>query len=177
MPITSPVSAVWDPAAPSTFSVPDNTIRIEASLPLGSASAPAATVASRAIDDSRHNCAAVARASNGLDCNSSTRSIGRKCATAFMSAGRSPGMRVWPVPRSRVAINIRKMPSASSTFSDNSARNSSAVSESVIDRVVAMIDDAMGDPSRSSSNPSAAGAAIASWPCGPLIVTWPSSRN
>ena len=58
------------------------------------------------------------------------------------------------------------MPSASSTFSDRSARNSSAVSDSVIDRSAAVIVDAIGAPSSSSSKPSAAGAATSIVPVG-----------
>ena len=71
-----------------------------------------------------------------------------------------------------------RCPSASSTFSDSSARNSSADSDSVIDRLGrAMTDARIGAPSSSSSTPSAAGARTSCLPSGPATVTRPSSRN
>ena len=61
-------------------------------------------------------------------------------------------------PRSCDSIIMRKMPSASSTFSDSSARKSSADSDSVIDGSAAVTAPRIGAPSSSSSTPSAAGA-------------------
>ena len=85
----------------------------------------------------------------------------RPAASAPRPSGPAAGCRESACGRSArscVAISIRKMPSASSTFSDSSARNSSAVSDSVIDRSAAVIVAAIGAPSSSSSKPSAAGA-------------------
>ena len=58
----------------------------------------------RAIAESRHNCAAVACASSGLDCSSSTRSTGRRSARrSFMSGGRLPWISVCAASRDRAS--------------------------------------------------------------------------
>ena len=124
--------------------------------------------------------AAVARWSSGLDCSSirpssaCTPSTTRRCSSGVSS----PCTTVRHAGAQRVSISSRKMPSASSTFSASSARNSSVVSDSVIAGSSAVAVRRIGCPSSTSSKPSAAGAVSSSRTPRPrCIATRPSSRN